>query len=278
MKILIIGLGSIAKKHITAISEVVDKFEIFALRSNPNPNIYPGVTNVATVEGNYDYALITSPSINHLSDIKKLSKKQIPILVEKPFLINKEQIDELKTLSPTPNIYVACNLRFVPSFLKFVDEVSKDKSKINEVTSYCGSYLPNWRATDYRQSYSAQTKLGGGVNLDLIHEFDLLYYMFGKPNNVIKRNKKYSTLEIDSYDYSNYILEYNKFEATIKLNYFRKDYKRYIEIVKENKTYYYEFNQKELSISYIKQMDYFINNKNYMNNPTEALEVLNIVL
>ena len=278
MKILIIGLGSIAKKHIHALGEVVDDFKLYALRSNPNPDVYPGVTNVTNTDGDYDYAIISSPSSNHLNDIKRLAAKNIPIMVEKPFLISKEQIEEFNKITPTPNIYVACNLRFLPSFNKFLDNVLKDKSKVNEVTSYCGSYLPNWRATDYRDSYSAKAELGGGVNIDLIHEFDLLYYMFGKPDNVIKRNKKYSTLELDTYDYSNYILEYKNFEATVKLNYFRRDYKRYIEVVKENRTYYWELDKEEISTSYIEQMKYFINNNSYMNNPTEAIEVLNIVL
>ena len=102
--------------------------------------------------------------------------------------------------------------------------------------------------------------------------------MFGKPDNVIKRNKKYSTLELDTYDYSNYILEYKNFEATVKLNYFRRDYKRYIEVVKESKTYYWELDKEEIFTSYVDQMKYFINNNSYMNNPTEAIEVLNIVL
>jgi predicted dehydrogenase len=123
--------------------------------------------------------------------------------------------------------------------------------------------------------------LGGGVNLDLIHEFDLLYHILGKPNEVIKRNRKYSTLNINSFDYSHYTLDYGDFDATVKLNYFRKDYKRYIEIVKESKTYYYEFNKDEISNSYIEQIKYVIKNinkSNYMNNPNEALEVLNMVL
>tara|TARA_R110000796_G_scaffold171119_2_gene288110 strand:+ start:970 stop:1806 length:837 start_codon:yes stop_codon:yes gene_type:complete len=278
MKILIIGLGSIAKKHIHALGEVVDDFKLYALRSSANPDTYPGITNVTDAEGDYDYAIISSPSVNHLDDIKKLSNKHIPVMVEKPFLTSREQIEEFKTITPTPNIYVACNMRFIPSFLQFVDRVYRDTSKVNEVTSYCGSYLPNWRATDYRDSYSAQSKLGGGVNLDLIHEFDLLYYMFGKPDNVIKRNKKYSTLELDTYDYSNYILEYKNFEATVKLNYFRRDYKRYIEVVKENRTYYWELDKKEVSTSYVEQMRYFIESKKYTNDSKEAIEVLNIVL
>jgi predicted dehydrogenase len=279
MRVLIIGLGSIAQKHIIALRSVVDDVEIDALRSTPNPTIHPNITNVTNIDRDYDLVIISTPSSNHLDDIKKLLGTSTPIMVEKPFLINKEQIEEFKLLNLTNPIYIACNLRFIPSFNKFINDINNDKSKVNEVTSYCGSYLPDWRPNqDYTKSYSANSKLGGGVNLDLIHEFDLMYYMFGKPDEVIKRNRKVSTLKLDSYDYSHYILGYNDFDATVKLNYFRKDYKRYIEVVKESKTYYYEFNSEEFSISYAKQIEYVINNREYENNPTSAIEVLNIVL
>ena len=94
----------------------------------------------------------------------------------------------------------------------------------------------------------------------------------------MKRNRKVSTLKLDSYDYSHYILGYDDFDATVKLNYFRKDYKRYIEVVKESKTYYYEFNSEEFSVSYAKQIEHVVNNREYENNPISAIEVLNIVL
>lgn len=282
MRVLIIGLGSIAKKHIAALGEVLDSYKLFALRSSDKPDIYPGVTNVKDVDGEYDFAIISSPSSNHLGDIKKLSGRGIPLMVEKPFLISVEQMDEFRLITPTPKIYVACNLRFTEELVQFRDKLSKDKGKINEVTSYCGSYLPDWRAADYRESYSAKPELGGGVHLDLVHEFDLLYYILGKPTNVIKRNRKYSTLELGTFDYSNYIIDYLDFEATVKLNYFRRDYKRYIEIVTETETHYLEFNKQELFKSYVSQMDYFIENvvkgDSWMNNPEEALEVLEMVI
>ena len=44
-----------------------------------------------------------------------------------------------------------------------------------------GSYLPGWRpGTDYRQSYSAQRRLGGGVLLDVIHEVDYAAWVLGR--------------------------------------------------------------------------------------------------
>lgn len=47
-----------------------------------------------------------------------------------------------------------------------------------EADFYCGSWLPDWRPeTDYRSGVSAQKNLGGGVLLELSHEFDLAHFL-----------------------------------------------------------------------------------------------------
>ena len=47
-------------------------------------------------------------------------------------------------------------------------------------SAWFGSWLPDWRPdVDYRETYSAQRSLGGGVLLDAIHELDLLVWLAG---------------------------------------------------------------------------------------------------
>ena len=149
--------------------------------------------------------------------------------------------------------------------------------EINEVNIYCGSFLPDWRKDDdYKKSYSANPELGGGVHLDLIHEIDYCTWLFGLPERIISVKRAVSTLQIDAFDYANYILQYSKFSATITLNYYRRDKKRQIEILTEDTTilidleeskitnlvtneilFYKNFNILE---TYIDQMNYFIEN------------------
>ena len=62
--------------------------------------------------------------------------------------------------------------------------------------------MPHWRDCDYRQNYSAKKNLGGGVLLDLSHEIDLAFYLFGKLKLEFAQNFKISELDIDSDDFA----------------------------------------------------------------------------
>ena len=62
------------------------------------------------------------------------------------------------------------------------------------------TYLPNFhKYEDYKLSYAAQKKLGGGVIDGLIHEIDLISYFFGLPikYNSFKNNSKIIGINAD---------------------------------------------------------------------------------
>ena len=51
MKILIIGLGSIAKKHITILKEINSEFKFYALRSSKSSTTWNDVINIYEIDG-----------------------------------------------------------------------------------------------------------------------------------------------------------------------------------------------------------------------------------
>lgn len=240
MKVLIIGLGSIAKKHISAIREVKPKAAFFALRSSEKAIPVAGVANIFSWDDltafSFDFAIVSNPTAKHREAISRLIPLKIPLFIEKPLFSDLEDKGILQNLAQK-NIqsYVACNLRFLEC-LQFVKQYLGNK-RINEVNSYCGSYLPDWRpGTDYRKTYSANKKLGGGVHIDLIHEIDYSYWLFGQPERVNKLFTSNSSLAIDAHDYANYIFQYQGFNVNIVLNYYRRDPKREMEVVFDDHT------------------------------------------
>ena len=244
---------------------------------------------------------ISNPTNLHGDTIIKALEFKKPLFIEKPLLHKLLQVDEIieKVKSYQIPTYVACVLRFHPVISYLKDMMNSVKGQVDEVNVYCGSYLPNWRAdSDYRNSYSANEEMGGGVHLDLIHEMDYLYWMFGKPIQVKSTLRSNSHLNISAIDYANYQLIYPNFVASVTLNYFRKQNKRELEIVGPDfilngnliaYTLMEEISNKmivdessQIGTLYDKQMSYFIKglreNAVYENDVQTGIEVLKLVL
>lgn len=300
MRVLIIGLGSIATKHINALCAIDNNVQIFALRDR-GKNQIEGVTNVFSwkdIPNSIDFIIISNPSSEHYETIWKACEIGVPLFIEKPALISLEKTDDLFGRISQMNIatYVAFNFRFHPALIWLKNNL--DLSSVIEVQSYCGSYLPSWRPTqDYRLNYSSNYLLGGGVHLDLIHELDYITWIFGMPESYIGSQTKVSDLDISSKDSAHYWLTYEKMVASITLNYFRRDPKRTIEIVTKDNTLLVNLLTSTITDSsdnilfktdvpvvatYTEQMRYFIdaivNKKPLMNSLEESVETLKICL
>jgi predicted dehydrogenase len=198
MNVLIVGFGSIAKKHCQALLTINPDTNIFALRSNNNAEIFSGITNIYDPNQlskiKFDFIIISSPTFLHEKHIRDMIQLNKPLFIEKP-LANKLEIKKIIDLVDTHQIktYIACNLRFLESLIYVKKQYSNLFDQINEINAYCGSYLPYWRpGQDYKKGYSASSKMGGGAHLDLIHELDYLYWFFGSPNKTTKLLKSNS--------------------------------------------------------------------------------------
>lgn len=304
MEILIIGLGSIANKHLTAIKSVVPNAKVFALRSGKKSTEIEGVHNVYALDempNKPDFAIISNPTNLHADYIVELANRNIPMMIEKPSLHSLEKSESILYLINQQNAftYVACNLRFHPCIQFLKNYIQTSNIQINEATVYCGSYLPDWRPNvNYKEVYSANANMGGGVHLDLIHELDYTTWLFGNPISYSAYQSNQSTLNIDAPDYAHYLLNYTNFSTSITLNYFRRDAKRTIEIVHNDSTILVDlinntvtdskqgiiFENTEFKIidTYVSQMRYFVdklhNSETPMNTFEESLGVLKIAL
>lgn len=301
MKVLIIGLGSIAKKHIAALRKLNPDVCFYALRSGDNANEVVGVTNVSSLDkcADADFIIISNPTALHADAIKQVAHLKKPLFIEKPPFHNLESVSECLSVVEQQKIltYTAFNLRFLDC-LTYVKK-NADINKVQEVNVYCGSYLPNWRPdTDYKKIYSANAAMGGGVHLDLIHELDYVLWIFGKPVSVQTTFRSVSKLNIDAVDYANYVLSYPSFTINVVLNYYRRDTKRCCEIVFDNETWNVDLIKNKISTTadttliyqseqtvvdtYTKQMEYYCTalatNKAVFNTLEESVETLKIAL
>ncbi len=303
MKILIAGLGSVGRKHVNSILKIIPSAEIFAIRSKIDSENLHGVRNIYTLSEvslhDFDFALISNPTSEHKNTISKLLEYNIPLFIEKPLYISLDVENMIHSVEKRSIMtYVACNLRFLDCMIYIRNTIVQNQNrKINELNVYCGSYLPEWRPNvDFRKVYSAIPELGGGVHIDLIHELDYLYWIFGMPIEVNRKFKRNSTLSITAIDYANYILDFGGFCASVVLNYYRRDNKRSFEVVFQDDTWNVDllknqitgkegilfYSDQKISDTYDKQMEYFINcvkNKiQSFNTISDGYNVLKICL
>lgn len=243
MKILIIGLGSIARKHITALDLLNIEAHYYALRnsrsSNSEESNITDIFDFAEIPDDIDFIIISNPTSKHAETVSQCLVLEKPLFIEKPVFDSMDFPEEILSTIKDKDIitYVAFNMRYHPAIAFLREEIMNNRPI--EYNSYCGSYLPDWRpGQDYRTSYSSNPELGGGVHLDIIHEIDFCRYILGDPISSQMYKSKKSKLDIDSSDIAHYILDFSNTSAFITLNYYRCDLRRDIECVWADKTWF----------------------------------------
>jgi len=206
LRVVFFGLGSIGKKHANIIQNNYD-YEIFAFRTNKGQEISNlKIQEFESLEDTFsarpDIAFITNPTFLHTEMALECAKRNIDLFIEKPISHSLQKIEELEQEIKKRKLftYVGYNMRFHPVLI-YLNEIISRKEKPIYFRASCSSYLPNWRpGQDYSKSYSAKKKLGGGVILDLSHEFDYITWFFGDIREINGYSEKISNLNIESED------------------------------------------------------------------------------
>lgn len=238
LKVLFVGTGSIAKRHIHNLQAVAYNRD-FSVKIDAFRHVHDNIRtdgidkeyyNFSDVPTDYDVIFITNPTEIHFSSLKQFHDKGAHFFIEKP-VVSISQIESAKQfhLRESSVYYVACPLRY-NAVIQYIRK-NINLEDIISVRSISSSYLPNWRpGQDYRNTYSAHKNMGGGVSIDLIHEWDYLTYLFGWPKKICQLTGKKSGLEIDSDDFAIYIAEYANKIVELHLDYFGRKTIREIEL------------------------------------------------
>lgn len=287
LKVCFIGVGSIAKRHIRNLTCICDSrnynLQVDIVRHSKHSeklesellkDINSTFYSMEDLPNDYDIIFITNPTKYHAETLKKVNEKATHFFIEKP-ITSLDMVQEVMNFQKKMDgiYYVACPLRYSAVIQYIKKEVPLND--VISVRSISSSYLPNWRpGRDYRNIYSAHKEMGGGVDIDLIHEWDYLVYLFGNPNNCYVIKGKKSDLEIDSDDFAVYIAEYKQMAVELHLDYFGRKTIREImlmtkddtivgDLVENRVTFLKENKQidfKEERNSYqIREMEHFLN-------------------
>ena len=248
-KIAFVGLGSIATRHLKNVYAYLasqgDSGSVDLYRSSLGrplaDELQPLVSNTylfadeIPADRQYDVVFVTNPTSMHYETVERFAAHTKSFFIEKP-VFDSTGVDEkiFEIIKGIPS-YVACPLHY-NAVLQYVNQYVNPDDVIC-ARAMSSSYLPDWRpGQDYRKTYSAHKDLGGGVSIDLIHEWDYLTWLFGMPTEYHSMINKVSNLEIDSDDLAIYIGKNDKTTFELHLDYFGRQTQRTLDLFTSDDT------------------------------------------
>jgi predicted dehydrogenase len=237
-RILIIGLGSIGKRHLMLARELMPKADIRVMRHMTTNEVSEYANGYFfNIEDAVAFApqiaVIASPAPFHIAAAQILVEAGVHLLIEKPLSVSLSGISQLMATCQKRGVVMSIgyNLRFLSSlqsYRKFLGEGII--GKVLSVRCEIGQYLPSWRPdSDYRKGVSARHELGGGALLELSHELDYLRWIFGDVEWVKATLSRQSKLEIDVEDTAHLTLGFlsapdeHQLIGTVNLDFIRHD-------------------------------------------------------
>jgi predicted dehydrogenase len=266
MNVLVIGYGSIGKRHVDNLLKLrqIDQIIVCSnhfdsFKNHPKKEmlklvhsfeeLYPMMSNGRP----FDFAIIANKTYKHIETANTFAELGINLFIEKPVSESLIKAISLKKIAENNNIkiFVAYNLRYLGALQYIKNQI--DSGAIGNLyfaEIEVGQYLPLWRPLiDYQKSYSARKEQGGGVALDLSHEIDYMRYLFGDPVSWKTMKSKVSDLDINSEDIFKGIYQFsNGFLCSVHTDYIRHNKKRNINIVGSKGTLECDFIKKYIKI------------------------------
>ena len=241
-RVVIVGLGSIGSRHLRIARQLLPESKIKIMRHKNFTEIplqADGCISTALEMKNFspELAIIANPAPFHVSSAGDLLAAGAHLLIEKPISNVSADLPKLILECKISGRILATgyNLRFSPSLRKFRELLHAGIiGNIFSVRCEVGQNLADWRpGTNYRDGVTAQSKLGGGVLLELSHEIDYLRWIFGDVTWIRATLSKQGNFEIDVEDTAHMTIGFSTNDSereligTLNMDFVRMDQTRY---------------------------------------------------
>lgn len=260
MRILIAGLGAIGQRHARNLRALLgDDLDLLAYRRRRLPHLITeslqrddscdvemalGVRSFddldRALDERPDAVFVCSPSSHHLEVAQRAADAGCHLFIEKPVSHTLDGLPHLAVTVAQKGLValVGCQWRFHPLVRQLREGIDGGLfgAIVNGTIDYA-EYLPDWHPyEDYRTSYAARAALGGGVVLTQIHDYDLAWWLFGRPVRVTASGGHLSDLEIDVEDTVDAWLQGGRVDVHVRQTFASRDRRRVISLAIPGKT------------------------------------------
>lgn len=259
MNLLVVGLGSIGRRHARNWA-ALGLGEVWmcqqAGRAVPNPRdvegrVFPSLD--AALAAGPDVVVVSNPTSLHVPTAQAAVDAGCHVLMEKPLGASLAGVADLLAAAERQHVQVMVgyNLRFHPGLARLRDLLHAGAiGRPLSARAEMGEYLPGWHpGEDYRQSYSGRADLGGGPVLTFSHELDALCWLLGRPARITCLASHVSSLEITTEDVAEMAVQFaGGTLASVHVDYLRRPPRRSIEILGEGGILRWEYDENRLLV------------------------------
>lgn len=228
LKLVLVGLGRVAEKHIKAVKHLGNTYEIVALVDNNasrqvevnetfnlnlnTNNFFQSLADFYESGSNADVVAIATPSGTHYSLAKLALEHGSHLMVEKPLTLNLQEAYELLELSRIKNLKVAVG--HIYRFFPIVDQLQKDIANGEFGKVLAADVIVHW---GHDQAYYDQAAWrgtwaqdGGAMMNQTVHALDLMTWLLSSKIDSVQGQIKQLNHKMEAEDYGAALLEMDK--------------------------------------------------------------------
>ena len=236
-KILVIGTGSIAQRHLRNLFKLKQKnvyvFSKSKMQKKKLTKVFPKINFAEKINfKNFTHLIFANSSTKRFKMlIKNLNLVKNKVYYEKPLACDVKQLEIIKK-KRFKYFMAGFQLRAYPLLNILKKIIKKNIKKLKYCNLSVGHDLRQWRSNyDVSKIYYADSLKYSGVLWELCHEIDIIYYLFGLPKSVYARNLKLMNFKKIKNDYSSVQLDYKKFTLNLIQEMISPIYKRKYEFI-----------------------------------------------
>jgi predicted dehydrogenase len=256
--ILIVGTGSVGKRHARNLSDLGctvscvdprrDRLDEIAGEGVKLKSVFTSLAQAFAAEDIFDGVVVGSPPKFHVDQSIAALERGKPVLLEKP--VSPDLSSGLKLQSAVHDTKVPLLLgytwRWWRPLLRVKDLVSQQAvGQLHHVKFIMAAHLADWHPWErYQDFFMASEALGGGALLDESHWLDLMLWFFDVPEKLFAKIEKISDLEIETDDNVDILVYYpNDMRVSLHLDLYARPHEKTIQFVGEDGTLIWEPNR-----------------------------------